>query len=378
MKVALPHMGNVHIPLRSVFTPLGVEMVIPPPYSRRTMSLGTQYSPEFVCLPFKLTLGSYVEALEAGADTLLMIAGPGLCRFGCYARQQEQILHDMGYDFQMITTELFENRAAGVVNLLKRVTNDAPMRDIIRTFRFGMAKFGALDKVEEVVYHVRAVEIEKGTATKIWREAMAAIDQAENYDALKATVREQIGRLKMVPAKPSRPLKVAIIGEFYIVLEPFSNLDVEVELGKLDVQVEPTIKLSQWTRFSLFFAAMGFSGKKKIFRAARPYLKRDVGGDGWESVGETVLHAKHGYDGVLHLAPFTCMPEIIAQNIFPEVLKQNDIPVLTITCDEQMARAGLVTRLEAFVDLMKRRRAREKATVSWLRPRSYVGSSRSR
>ena len=84
-----------------------------------------------------------------------------------------------------------------------------------------------------------------------------------------------------------------------------------------------------------------------------PYLKRDIGGDGWETVGEKVLRAGE-YDGIVHLAPFTCMPEIIAQNIMPTTREK--IPVLTVLCDEQMAKPGVLTRLEAFVDLLARRR----------------------
>jgi len=66
-----------------------------------------------------------------------------------------------------------------------------------------------------------------------------------------------------------------------------------------------------------------------------------------------VLHAKE-YDGLIHLAPFTCMPEIVARNIMPST-KEN-IPVLTILCDEQITKTGMLTRLEAFVDLLERKR----------------------
>ncbi|HLE01930.1 MAG TPA: CoA protein activase, partial [Dehalococcoidia bacterium] len=77
-------------------------------------------------------------------------------------------------------------------------------------------------------------------------------------------------------------------------------------------------------------------------------------------VGEKVLHARH-FDGLVHLAPFTCMPEIIAQNILPSV--KEDIPVLTLLCDEQTGKQGMLTRLEAFVDLLKRRRASRRQKV---------------
>jgi len=59
-----------------------------------------------------------------------------------------------------------------------------------------------------------------------------------------------------------------------------------------------------------------------------------------------VLHAKHGFDGMVHLAPFTCMPEIIAQNILIGMRKDDvAIPVLSITCDEH----AVYDRLERSV-----------------------------
>ena len=50
------------------------------------------------------------------------------------------------------------------------------------------------------------------------------------------------------------------------------------------------------------------------------------------------------------------MPEIMSQNIFPRVREDLDIPLLTLIMDEQTGKAGYITRLEAFVDLMRRRK----------------------
>jgi predicted nucleotide-binding protein (sugar kinase/HSP70/actin superfamily) len=198
------------------------------------------------------------------------------------------------------------------------------------------------------------VEVEKGTANRIYREALDAIDRADDSRALKQVQAEYSSRLDAVETDPdAEPLIVGITGEFFVVLEPFSNYDIENELGKLGVEVRRTTFLSEWTKFSLFLNPLGINEKDRIHRAALPYLKHDIGGEGWESVGEKVLHSGE-YDGIVHLAPFTCMPEIIAQNIMPAT-KEN-IPVLTILCDEQMTKTGVLTRLEAFVDLLKYKR----------------------
>jgi predicted nucleotide-binding protein (sugar kinase/HSP70/actin superfamily) len=354
MRISIPHMGSLYIPLKVLFERLNVDYVIPPLTNQRTLSLGVKHSPEGLCIPFKLTLGNMIEATELGADTLLMPAGYGTCRLGYYAKTQEQILRDLGYNIEMIKLGVSEQKFFGLMKIIKRLANNAAWPRIISAFRFGLSKLNAIDRIERVVQKVRAVELVKGTANRIYSKSLGAIDRADDYRTLKKVEADYIDQLNQVAKDPeARPLIVGITGEFYVVLEPFSNLDVESELGKLGVEVRRTTFISEWTKFSFFLNPLGVNEKDRIHRAALPYLKRDIGGDGWESIGEKVLHSKE-YDGLIHLAPFTCMPEIIAQNIMPKT-KEN-IPVLTILCDEQITKTGMLTRLEAFVDLLERRR----------------------
>ena len=354
MRVAIPHMGNIYIPLKVLFQQLGVDLVIPPVNNQRTLSLGVKYSPEGLCIPFKLTLGNLIEAAELGADTLLMPGGSGICRLGYYAKIQEQILCDLGYNIEMIQLGVSQHKLFGLLQIVRRLSNNAPWSKIISAFRFGLAKLNTMDRIERVVQKVRAVEQVKGTANRLFTETISAIDKADDYATLKKAQTDSIDRFNQVTREPdSQPLIVGITGEFYVVLEPFSNLDVEIELGKLGVEVRRRTFVSEWTKFSWFLNPLGVDEKDRIHKAALPYLKRDIGGDGWESVGEKVLHAEE-YDGLVHLAPFTCMPEIVAQNIMPST--KETIPVLTILCDEQIAKPGMLTRLEAFVDLLGRKR----------------------
>ncbi len=354
MRIGMPHMGNLYIPFKALFQRLDIDYVMPPVNNQRTLTLGVKYSPEGLCIPFKLTLGNLIEAAELGADTLLMPSGSGICRLGCYAKTQEQILYDLGYEVEVIQVGVSERKLFGLLEMIKRLSGNAPWSKIISAFRFGLAKLNALDKIERIVQRVRPVERVKGTANRLFTKAVNAIDRAGDYDALKKVQIDYIDQLNQVDKDTKyKPLIVGITGEFYVVLEPFSNLDVESELGKLGVEVRRTTFISEWTKFSLFLNPLGMNEKTRIHKAALPYLKRDIGGDGWESVGEKVLHAKE-YDGIIHLAPFTCMPEIVAQNIMP--MTKEKIPVLTILCDEQIAKTGMLTRLEAFVDLLECRR----------------------
>jgi len=358
MRVSMPHMGNLYIPLKALAQRLELDFIVPPLTSHRTLSLGVRYSPEGMCIPFKLTLGNLIEAAELGADTLLMPAGSGICRLGYYAKTQEQVLHDLGYDAEIICVGVSQRKLLGLLEAIKYLSNNAPWVKIISAFRFGLTKLNVLDNLERAVQKVRPVERIKGTANKIFAQAVKDTDQADDYKSLKRLQRDYLEQLDQVERDESiEPLVVGIIGEFYVLLEPFSNLDIEKELGRLGVEVRRSIFTSGWTKFSLFLNPLGVNEKDRLHKAAMPYLKRDIGGEGWESVGEKVLHAKD-YDGLIHLAPFTCMPEIVAQNIMPST--KESIPVLTILCDEQLGKPGMLTRLEAFVDLLKYRRAKVK------------------
>ena len=100
-KIAFPRFGNYHIALEFLFTKgLGVEYITPPPSTKKTLEIGSKYSPDYVCSPFKFNLGNYIEAIEAGANTLVQTGG--VCRLGFYGELHEQILKDLGYNVKFI------------------------------------------------------------------------------------------------------------------------------------------------------------------------------------------------------------------------------------------------------------------------------------
>ena len=97
---------------------------------------------------------------------------------------------------------------------------------------------------------------------------------------------------------------------------------------------------------------------ERAYRMAKPYLMRDIGGDALECISDVMYAQEKGTDGLIHVSPFTCMPEIMSQNIFPKMREDVNLPILSLIMDEQTGKAGYITRLEAFVDLMRRKKRR--------------------
>lgn len=68
-----------------------------------------------------------------------------------------------------------------------------------------------------------------------------------------------------------------------------------------------------------------------------------MGGEEQLSIGYTVMAGIDGYDGVIHVLPFTCMGENIAREILPRISKIYNIPVMSISIDEHTGVAGFTT-----------------------------------
>ena len=72
MLLSFPNMGSNRVAFKTLFQQLDIDVVFADPTNREAIKIGVKYSPEFVCFPFKATLGDFVSAIKKGADTLVM------------------------------------------------------------------------------------------------------------------------------------------------------------------------------------------------------------------------------------------------------------------------------------------------------------------
>jgi predicted nucleotide-binding protein (sugar kinase/HSP70/actin superfamily) len=150
------------------------------------------------------------------------------------------------------------------------------------------------------------------------------------------------------------PLRIAVIGEIYTVIEPFTNLYIEERLMDLGVSTERYMTPTWWlTDMVLKPPKLNSPGLRL---ASRPYLKHYVGGHCRECIGEAMQAQRKGLDGAIQIFPMGCMPEIVAKAILPSISRDRDFPILTLIVDEMTGEAGYVTRIEAFLDMLERKR----------------------
>ncbi len=358
LKVAFPHMGLIYIAWSAALRKIGVEPYIPPYTSKRTLSLGTKNSPEAICLPYKLIMGNFIEAIEGGADYVAMITSPGCCRLGEYGAGINHALEDMGYKANYIELTLYDG-IQGMLDFLKRISGKTDLVLFLRAIILAIRKVFLLDDLQAKLSYCRAREKVFGSSEKAFNKAVKIVDEAMNTRQMNKAKKLAFAEMNNVELDENRDvLHVDITGEIYLVCDKFSNQDILKELGKMGVETRKSLTVSGFLKDAIIpkLFRKGETHLQRANRLAKPYLMRDIGGDALECVSDVAYADERGIDGIIHISPFTCMPEIMSQNIFPAMRENCDVPILPLIMDEQTGKAGYLTRLEAFVDLMRRRK----------------------
>jgi len=348
-------MGNYQIVFGDLCDLLNFETVMPPPITKRTIELGSKHSPEFVCVPFKYNLGGYIESLDKGAEVL--IQGGGGCRFGYYGEVQEEILKDLGYKFEFLKL----TNSASVLVFLKdfkslnpKLTNYQLLRGFLRAY----LKIRAIDIAEEIIRKNIGFEKEKGELEKIEKSFLGELKKVKTVRGIYRVRRVYLRAMKKVEIeKPENPLRVGIVGEFYLLMEPFSNYFLEKSLGKRGIEVHRFITISSWLKHGI----RSEGHRKHLLKHADPYLKYHVGAHGTESVALAHELYKDGFDGIIHVKPFGCMPEVNAMASLQRISKEKKFPIMYFSFDSQTSETGIQTRLEAFYDMLMMRKQNEKS-----------------
>lgn len=358
MVVTFPHLGNTYIAVKIMFDYLGVDYVIPPLNSKENLVIGASLSPDEICLPFKYMIGNYVQSIEKGADTILLVGSCGPCRLGEYGELQEKIMRKK-YDFikfividypQEIGTKEFLNRLSQIVDG-KKLSKRQITKALVNAFK----AINIIDNIEEKVYELSAYEVNKGELRQLLAKCKKEVIEEKNPDEAVKILEKYKKILKNIELyKEKEPIKIAVVGEIYTNIENCSNMNIEDKLTKLGVSVKKLMRPSWWLKHTALKPVL--SSSKMLFETAEEFVSLNIGAYARESIGETLLAYKNNFDGVIQMFPVGCMPEIVVKAMLPVISEKYDFPIMTLVVDEMTGEEGFNTRVEAFVDMLERRK----------------------
>lgn len=345
--ISFPNFGNYYIPLKVFLSRITKCKVInAPKNTKRTLELGSKYSPDFVCLPFKYTLGNYLESIEKGANVLVQ-AGGG-CRYGYYGEIQDKILKDLGYDITFIN--LMENGSLSLVKFYKcakKLNKDLKLITFIHNVLITFTTFLCMDKLDHFVRSNTKYEINNGALKKIKKRFLDFIPNNFSIFKMIRLYKRNKNEMKFnINKKVDKSvLKIGLLGELFSLIEKSSSYNIEEYLMSRGIEV------IRYTDMTYLLIGKRFN-EKHILRKSKRYAKYKLGADSSDNIAHAIELAENGFDGIIHMKPFSCSPEINTVPILQKVSEDYDIPILFLTFDSQYAKGAVDTRIEAFIDML--------------------------
>jgi predicted nucleotide-binding protein (sugar kinase/HSP70/actin superfamily) len=135
-------------------------------------------------------------------------------------------------------------------------------------------------------------------------------------------------------------LTVAVVGHPYNLYDDYATHRLLARLRALDVRVRTSDSVhpaGRWAGVEELGHIPYWTFEDEIVGASGDLLQRNV-------------------DGLISVSAFGCAPDSVMLSVLAQAAHRANKPYMSLVLDEHSGQAGLITRLEAFVDMLLRRK----------------------
>ncbi len=282
---------------RSFFNELGFNVVISNPTSKKTIDEGSSITIDEACLSLKIYLGHVKELIESGRCDYIFV--PRVCNYG---RDRE-----------------FCARFQGLYDLTRNVFRDSGQKFITCS----------IDERQGLNEEAAFIALGQSLGFKV-KESKNAYNKAKKADEkqLDTDIKNQEKLLK------TDKMKILIAGHSYITNDNFAGkpvFDFLKNSGAVPIRAD------------IVDRDKALKASKKISPTCKWEVNREI-------LGGISIY-KDRVDGIILLPAFPCGPDSMVNEII--IRKVKDIPVMNLVVDAQSGTAGVETRLESFLDIIR-------------------------
>lgn len=296
------------------FRAIGRTTVLSEPTDRGTVERGDALSNDECCLASKIYLG-HVDALRGRCDAVFApsIGNVGHFRMFC---TKFQALPDL-------VANTFPDSDVHVVSCLVNDTEEH------LSLKDGFLELAA------------AFGVGKRGAKRAWKEALHAQEQAERAaTARQARQCEQLRAARAAAAAGSPdaaanpPVGILLAAHPYLLHDAYMGGALADMLARMDVTVLRTDETDRKAALKTSFE----------FSETLPWIvNREIIG--------SIMHLHDLVDGIVLMSAFPCGPDSMTDDAIMRCMEGK--PILNLTIDAQSGTAGLETRIESFVDILR-------------------------
>jgi predicted CoA-substrate-specific enzyme activase len=370
-RVYIPYMIDHGYVLTAAMKYCGVDAEPLPESDDLTLEIGRKYTTGKECYPSIITSGDIVKKTMAPDfdpehAAFFMPAASGPCRFGQYNRLHRMILDELG--LQQVPILVFDQTGG----------YHRDMASLGQGFRLhAWRAITILDSMQKMQLERRPYEVNRGEIDGVYRHYLELlIDKVgRKSDVLKEFSAEVSNAFESVKIDKSvsKP-RVGIVGEIFVRSNYFANdrLVGKLESRGAQVGVPPLEEWldyidhqrkrrnrkhleggwRDWTKQKLTEIVQErvaeplrkqFDGSIELFTRELPtqaiidkgknYLTPAVEGEAILSMGRVVEYAEHGFDGLVNIIPFGCMPGTIVSLLLHQFRLDHGLPVLNVVVE---------------------------------------------
>ncbi|AOY76175.1 acyl-CoA dehydratase activase-related protein [Clostridium formicaceticum] len=326
MKIGIPQslLYAYYYPFwKTYFEELGLEVVTTSPTTKDIIDQGVKASVPEICVPIKVYIGHVLMLLEKEVDYIF------IPRFVSIKKGQFFCPKFMGLP------DMIRHSIEGIEEKLIMPSIDTKNDNIASAFKHSI--FGnklaisptqnkhALEKAEKVWINFREYS-KKGYS------AMEACDFV-----LEKRHGEQVNLI----SKEKTDVTIGLLGYVYNIYDPFISMDILGKLREMGVRVR-TFEMLEEKEIEAQLKSMS----KTLF---------------WTFSDKLLAAGYHFYkdeevDGLIHVTAFGCGPDSLLGKLLELDSSLYKKPFMTVRVDEHSGENHLQTRIEAFVDMIKRKK----------------------
>ncbi len=304
------------------FKSLGFNIVISDKTTTKLINDGVKLVVSDTCLPIKVFAGHIINLLDKGCNTIFVpsIQSTGYKINNCSkVRGLPEIIRNIiNRPFRMIEPTLDKTEGLG-----------------IKEFCFEAARQLNIKDEELIKSSMDAGWCMYNNFIEMAREGVSHKEAMENAISGKRTKK----KIELV-----KPLSVVIMAHGYNLYDERISMNLLKKLEKMGVKAYTSLNITRQNAID------------SIHRLDEiQYWANELDLTG--TAAYYMLNNK--VDGIIALSAFGCGPDSLMVDEIQYHAKMRNMPMLHLTIDEHTGEAGILTRLEAFVDMLSRKKRKE-------------------
>jgi predicted nucleotide-binding protein (sugar kinase/HSP70/actin superfamily) len=302
------------------FTDLGIDIVLSGRTTKRIISQGSALVVSETCLPVKAYAGHVIDLLNKGVDVIycpsIQSIAPKIYNCSKLRGLPDLIRNVVKRNFLLVEPTLDKS---------------VPNQGLYEYLYESVAPLGITDKKRIK----KASKAGWECMDNYWLMTRAGMSHDQ---AMKNAI---AGKIVIEKDSDNSPISVAVLSHGYNLYDEHISMKVFNKLKKLDVKPYTAENLTreQMTEgVGVLNTNLYWANENEITGAAGHFLK------------------DNSIDGIITMTAFGCGPDSLMIERITRYAKKYRKPLLNLTVDEHTGEAGFITRLEAFTDMLLRRK----------------------